>query len=281
MWHRFPRCLACLAFFVAASPLHAQDAVLRGRVVSSSTQRPVSGAMVQAGGTDATTDAEGRFTAAVRRGAVLVVVTAEGFLPHSSQIEMNEASVEIEVVLVARLQITEDITVTGTTAPVDVPVSTIEVTPLQVRTVAGAGENVFRVLHTLPGVAAADEFGSRLTVRGGGPDQNLTMMDGIEIYNPYRLFGLTSAFNPETVESFELTAGGFSAKYGDRLSSILLIDNESRRSNRPGADAVPFCERRLRPKSRRPRLRDSSGAGAEGGGPPHVGDGIREPRTPD
>ena len=53
-------------------------------------------------------------------------------------------------------------------------------------------------------MGAADEFGSRMTVRGGGPDQYLTVMDGVEIYNPYRLFGLTSAFNPETVESFDL-----------------------------------------------------------------------------
>jgi hypothetical protein len=105
--------------------------------------------------------------------------------------------------------------------------STIEVSPLEVRSVAGAGENIYRVLQTLPGVAAVNDFDSRLTVRGGGPDQNLTMMDGVEIHNPYRLFGLTSAFNPETVESFTLTAGGFDAKYGDRLSSILVIENRA------------------------------------------------------
>ena len=105
--------------------------------------------------------------------------------------------------------------------------STIEVSPLEVRSVAGAGENIYHVLQTLPGVAAVNDFDSRLSVRGGGPDQNLTMMDGVEIHNPYRLFGLTSAFNPETVESFELTAGGFNAKYGDRLSSILVIENRA------------------------------------------------------
>ena len=93
--------------------------------------------------------------------------------------------------------------------------------------IAGAGENIFHVLQTLPGVAAVNDFDSRLSVRGGGPDQNLTMMDGVEIHNPYRLFGLTSAFNPETVESFELTAGGFNARYGDRLSSILVIENRA------------------------------------------------------
>ncbi len=95
--------------------------------------------------------------------------------------------------------------------------------------VAGAADNVFRALQTLPGIAATTEFDSRISVRGGAPDENLTFMDGVEIHNPYRLFGLTSAFNPETVRSFDLYAGAFSAKYGDRLSSLLVVEN------RPGS----------------------------------------------
>ena len=86
--------------------------------------------------------------------------------------------------------------------------SELPVRPLDVMAVAGAGENVFRTLQTLPGIAATTEFDSRIAVRGGSPDQNLTVMDGVEIHNPYRLFGLTSAFNPETVSGFELYAGG-------------------------------------------------------------------------
>src|SRR4029078_3675880 len=112
-------------------------------------------------------------------------------------------------------------------APAEVPKEPagVAVSPSSVLSVAGAGDNIFRALQTLPGVSAAHDFGSRMTVRGGGPDQNLTVMDGIEIHNPYRLFGLTSAFNPEITDHFELTAGGFGAKYGDRLSSLLLVDN--------------------------------------------------------
>src|SRR6185503_10310219 len=64
-------------------------------------------------------------------------------------------------------------------------------------------------------------------------DQNLTMMDGVEIHNPYRLFGLTSGFNPETVERFELMVGGFSARYGDRLSSVVLVENRDGDASRP------------------------------------------------
>jgi hypothetical protein len=115
---------------------------------------------------------------------------------------------------------------TGVESPAVLPVR-----PTAVMAVAGAADNVFRTLQTLPGVAATAEFDSRLSVRGGSPDENLTVMDGVEIHNPYRLFGLTSAFNPETVRGFDLYAGAFSAKYGDRLSSLLVVES------RPGTDA--------------------------------------------
>jgi hypothetical protein len=72
-------------------------------------------------------------------------------------------------------------------------------------------------------------------VRGGSPDENLTILDGVEVHNPYRLFGLTSAFNPELVTGFDLYAGAFSARYGDRLSSLLVVEN------RPGTRERRFA----------------------------------------
>ena len=128
-----------------------------------------------------------------------------------------------------RFQETVEVVAPGATgAPA---VAELPVRPMAVMAVAGAADNVFRTLQALPGVAATAEFDSRLSVRGGSPDENLTIMDGVEIHNPYRLFGLTSAFNPETVKAFDLYTGAFSAKYGDRLSSLLVVEN------RPGSDA--------------------------------------------
>ena len=131
----------------------------------------------------------------------------------------------IEIVLEVSPEFRESVTVSalGPRRPPAAP--QIVLAPAAVQRVAGAGDNVFHALQTLPGVSATEDWGSRLSVRGGGPDQNLTVMDGVEIHNPYRLFGITSAFNPEITDHFELTAGGFGAKYGDRLSSILLVDN--------------------------------------------------------
>ena len=108
------------------------------------------------------------------------------------------------------------------------------VRPLEVSSLAGGFENIFRTLQSLPGVTGTDELGSRIAVRGGSPDQNLTVMDGVEIHNPYRLIfasedlalvGLASTFNPETIESFEFIPGAFDVRHGDRLSSLLVVKN--------------------------------------------------------
>ena len=176
-----------------------------------------------------TSDAEGRFTfTMLPPGRYSVIAIRPGFAPAQAEdlllAENAALTIRLELKIAA---LNETVSVQVAPGLVTAAPSTIDVSPLEVRSVAGAGENIYHVLQTLPGVAAVNDFDSRLSVRGGGPDQNLTMMDGVEIHNPYRLFGLTSAFNPETVESFELTAGGFSAKYGDRLSSILVIENRA------------------------------------------------------
>jgi outer membrane receptor for ferrienterochelin and colicin len=109
-----------------------------------------------------------------------------------------------------------------------------ELSPRRAKNLAGGGEDVFRALQTIPGVLARSDFNARLFIRGGRPDQNLVLMDGVSVYDPYRLFGLVSMFNPETVADVKVLAGGFPANYGDRLSAVLDI------TNRNGSDASPF-----------------------------------------
>jgi hypothetical protein len=218
---------------LASAQVSSQPAPnLKGVVVDAFSMAPIPGASVVGGGAAATTGREGRFQLSLPRGAVRLRVEAAGFLGDDIDVTIGDQVVSIEVLLLGKSQFKESVNVTAGTVPMATTPSVIEVSPLEVRSVAGAAENVFKVLQTLPGVNATQDFGSRLSVRGGGPDQNLTVMDGVEIHDPYRLFGLTSAFNPETVENFELTTGGFSAKYGDRLSSILLIENRAGTSSK-------------------------------------------------
>jgi hypothetical protein len=210
------------------------SAVLAGTVVAE-TGLVLPGAVVTVIGTasasrrETTTDDQGRFQFVdLPPARYSVTAFIAGFTILKAAEVVVVAGETTRVVLEMRVNsVTETVTVNADRRTSSTTPSILTVTPDSVSTVAGAAENVFKVLHTLPGVTAVNDFDSRLSVRGGGPDQNLTMMDGVEIHNPYRLFGLVSAFNPDTVEAFELTAGAFPARYGDRLSSILTIDNRA------------------------------------------------------
>ncbi len=218
-----------LAFAIAllAVPSVAQPAPsipISGVVVDADTRAPIPNATVSAGAARVTADAAGRFTLLVEVGRVTLLVEASGYFALTTTLEVPEAGLSgAELALARETPFATSVAVTGSArsaAP-----ATVVVPPVQVLRTPGALDNVYRTLQTLPGVAATEEFGSRLAVRGGSPDQNLTVMDGVEIHDPYRLFGLTSAFNPETIQHFELATGGFSAKYGDRLSSLLVVEN--------------------------------------------------------
>lgn len=116
--------------------------------------------------------------------------------------------------------------------------SLINVAPENVRVMPGAVTDVFRTLQSLPGVLAVNDFSSQLAIRGSGPDQNLIIMDDVEVFNPYRLYGVVSMFNPETVTDVNLVAGGFPVRYGDRLSAVLDITNRQGNINRSFAGNI-------------------------------------------
>jgi hypothetical protein len=83
--------------------------------------------------------------------------------------------------------------------------------------------DVLKVLQLLPGVQSGGEGTSGLYVRGGSPDQNLILLDGTPVYNASHLFGFFSVFNADALNNVELIKGGFPARYGGRLSSVLDI----------------------------------------------------------
>ncbi len=85
--------------------------------------------------------------------------------------------------------------------------------------------DVFRTLQMLPGVQSGGDFSSALYVRGSTPDQNLIMLDGITIYNPYHLGGIFSTFNTDAIKEADFHAGGFPARYGGRMGAILNVIN--------------------------------------------------------
>ncbi|MEP7171033.1 MAG: TonB-dependent receptor, partial [Bacteroidota bacterium] len=83
--------------------------------------------------------------------------------------------------------------------------------------------DILKTIQLLPGVMAAGEGNSGFYVRGGGPDQNLILLDEAVVYNAAHLFGFFSVFNADAVKSISLTKGGMPANYGGRLASVLDI----------------------------------------------------------
>ncbi|HUX57800.1 MAG TPA: TonB-dependent receptor [Bacteroidales bacterium] len=83
--------------------------------------------------------------------------------------------------------------------------------------------DVLKVLLMLPGVQSGTEGTVGLYIRGGSPDQNMILLDGIPIYNPDHLFGFVSVFNSDAIKNVTLIKGGFPAQYGGRLSSIVDV----------------------------------------------------------
>jgi hypothetical protein len=83
--------------------------------------------------------------------------------------------------------------------------------------------DVLRAMQYLPGVQSGTEASVGLYVRGGGPDQNLILLDGVPVYNVSHLFGFYSVFNADAIKSATLIKGGFPARYGGRLSSVIDI----------------------------------------------------------
>ena len=83
--------------------------------------------------------------------------------------------------------------------------------------------DVLKIIQLMPGVQSGSEGTTGLYVRGGGPDQNLMLLDGVPVYNASHLFGFMSTFNGDAIKSVELIKGGFPARYGGRLSAIIDV----------------------------------------------------------
>ena len=236
------RRLLKLSFFILSSLLMASEAdlfaqestgMISGEVRDAVTQQPLPGAHVVLVGTQlgATADARGYFVIrSVPVGSYQVSATYIGYgrsrkddVPvvrgrnTTAHMELTEAQIELE-----------GSTVTGAffRKPAENTVSYRTLSPQEIRRSPGSAEDIFRVMQSLPGVATAGGKSAQLIVRGGSPDENLTLLDNIEIYNPIHFartgesMGIISIINPSLLKDVSFLTGGFPARYGDKMSSV-------------------------------------------------------------
>jgi len=128
----------------------------------------------------------------------------------------------------------------------DIRISTINLSNNDLRSSPVVLESdIFRTIQLLPSATAGNDFSSALYVRGGSPDQNLILLDGITVYNPYHLGGVFSTFNTDAVKEANFIAGGFPAKYGGRMSSVLnIVNREGNSKNFEGQGNISLISTR-------------------------------------
>lgn len=221
--------LFLILLIISAIDLTAQTGSIQGFVKENSNPIPGVNIIVldtQIGGI---TDKNGNYKITnIPIGNRIVRFSAIGFstktfelnIEANKTIELN-VQLEMEAIEVDEIEVIDQ----KIQEQSDTRVSVINIQPRAARTLPGAVTDVLRTLQSLPGVLAPNDFSSQLVVRGSGPDQNLIVMDDVEIFNPYRLYGVISMFNPEAVSDVNLITGGFPAKYGDRLSAVLDVTN--------------------------------------------------------
>lgn len=126
--------------------------------------------------------------------------------------------------------------------------STIDIPVVQIKKIpAFLGEkDVLKVLQLMPGVQKGSEGQTGIYVRGGGPDQNLIILDDAVVYNASHLFGFFSVFNGDAIKSVELIKGGFPARYGGRLSSVIDLNmKDGNREKLHGEGGIGLIASRL------------------------------------
>lgn len=205
---------------------NAQKHTISGYVKDKDTGEVLIGANIynKADLKGTTANAYGFYSLTLPEDSVHIIFSFVGYQPIISDfyldkdIELNielSSSIELDEVVVTA---EEEIQQQSQMSSITVPVKQIQKLP------ALMGEvDVLKVLQLLPGVQSGTEGSSGLYVRGGGPDQNLILLDGVPIYNASHLFGFFSVFNADAINNVELIKGGFPARYGGRLSSVVDI----------------------------------------------------------
>ncbi|MBQ7749733.1 MAG: TonB-dependent receptor [Bacteroidales bacterium] len=175
--------------------------------------------------TGAVTNVYGYYTLTLPKGPVSLQYSYVGYqdIVHSFDLQkdtvINVALTPSEVLKEAMVVAQKDAGIQSTyLGAIEVPLAQIKNTPV----VLGEAD-VLKAIQMMPGVQGGNEGFTGLYVRGGGPDENLVLLDGVPIYNVDHMLGLFSIFQTEAVKKVTLYKGSFPARYGGRVSSIVDI----------------------------------------------------------
>ncbi len=237
-------CVSTLLFFFWALPVTANEnddnrfGSISGQLIDGTTQQPLVGVnivIVEQPTIGSITDESGHFTIkqiavgeySVRasllgyKSAVLTNIVVSTGRSIKIKIRMFEEAVEVGEVVVKADYFSSEGSIS--------PISTIGLNSAEVKRSPGSALDMQRIVQNLPSVANSNDQSNELIVRGGAPDENLTVMDHIEIPttnhypNQFNSGGPINMVNVDLIEDIRFSTGGFPANFGDKLSSVMDI----------------------------------------------------------
>ncbi|OYU96075.1 MAG: TonB-dependent receptor [Bacteroidetes bacterium B1(2017)] len=229
--------LKCLFFFLltlfiffASFQVSAQQLTISGYVKDSATGETLIGASIRnVEGTFGTvTNVYGFFSIRVPSTTTQLNCSYIGYKPKTVSIKNLKGSA-IEIELAPKNILEKEVLISGERMDKNIrntEMSRIELSGEKIKSmpVIFGEPDVLKAITLLPGIKSGGEASTGFYVRGGGPDQNLILMDEAVVYNPSHLFGFLSVFNSDAVKNIDIIKGGMPANYGGRLSSILNVN---------------------------------------------------------
>lgn len=220
-----------LSFLVfAAWTLKAQDTyTVNGYVEDADSRERIIGVNLYLEGTTTGTISNtfGFYSLSLKPGDYTIVASFIGYQTIRKTITLDSKNLKLDFELKELVEQLEEVVVTAEEQQVErVQMSQIQLSTAEIKKIpAFLGEvDIIRAIQLLPGVQSGNEGTTGFYVRGGSPDQNLILLDGVPVYNASHLFGFFSVFNADAIKNVNLTKGGFPARFGGRLSSVLEID---------------------------------------------------------
>lgn len=231
-----------LMMLVGLSSAAQTKATFSGYVKDSATGETVIGATIAINGSNKTVGSNqyGYFSITLDTGKYEVAVSHVSYFttPLSLSLAQNE---ELNILLVSKAAAMNEVVVYSKRKDANVKnaqMGKIDLSINQIKNIpAFLGEvDILKAIQLLPGVRNAGEGNAGFYVRGGGPDQNLILLDDAVVYNSGHLFGFFSIFNSDAIKNVSLIKGGMPAQYGGRLSSVVDVAMKDGNINKFGAE---------------------------------------------
>lgn len=228
----FRYCLALiLILFLIPCNLFAQNGMIKGFVYDDSNGEPISYCTIQLDGTSygTLTDNKGSFVInKIPSGNFILKVSFLGYATIMDSLSINNNSIITKRYMMKPASTTlkaVQIQGEGQRKEQETRTSVISVTPKDMSKMPAIGgqPDFAQYLQVLPGVISTGDQGGQLYVRGGTPVQNMLLLDGVIIYNPFHSIGIFSVFDMDIMNSADVYTGGFGAEFGGRISSVMDI----------------------------------------------------------